>query len=105
MNLNLDVKKISRKVKLGSNVVSLLVLIVFSYVTWSMINDVKIETEDVPSYRELTVNPYEKFENLVQKTKLQGIINSRQFGELKYKDNLIKEYESKKEGNLFLRKF
>lgn len=105
MNLNLDARKILRKVKLGSNAVSLLVLFVFSYATWSIINDIKIETEDVPNYGELTMNPYEKFEKLVQKTKLQEVINSGQFKELKYEDNLIKEYESKKKGNLFLKKF
>ena len=105
MNLNLDARKILRKVKLGSNAVSLLVLFVFSYVAWFMINDVKIKTEDVPNYGELTTNPYEKFEKLIKKTKLQEVINNRQFRELKYEDNLIKEYENEKEGNLFLRKF
>ncbi|MCK4891189.1 MAG: hypothetical protein KAS78_00835 [Candidatus Pacebacteria bacterium] len=105
MNLNLDIIKNLRKVNLGSNTISLLILFVFSYAAWSIINDVKIEIEDVPNYSELTKNPYEKFEKLVQKTKLQEVINSGQFMELKYEDSLIKEYESKKEKNLFLKKF
>jgi len=103
--MDLDIRKILSKVKLDSNVVALFVLFVFFYVAWFMINDVKIKTEDVPNYSELTVNPYEKFEKLIQKTKLQEVINSGQFKELKYEDSLIKEYENKKEGNLFLRKF
>jgi hypothetical protein len=103
--MNSDIRKILRKVKLDSNVAALFILFVFSFAAWSMINDVKIKTEDVPNYGELTMNPYEKFEKLIQKTKLQKVINSGQFRELKYEDNLIKEYESKKEGNLFLRKF
>ena len=103
--MNLNIKKILRKVKPGSNAVSLLVLIVFSYATWYMIDNIKVETEDVPDYSELTINPYKKFENLVRKTKLREVINSEQFKELNYEDNLIKEYESKKEGNLFLKKF
>lgn len=103
--MNLNIKKFLRKVKPGSNVVSLLVLIVFSYATWYMIDNIKVETEDVPDYVELTINPYKKFENLVRKTKLREVINSEQFKELNYEDDLIKEYESKKEGNLFLKKF
>ncbi|NOQ68193.1 hypothetical protein GQ568_02010 [Patescibacteria group bacterium] len=103
--MDLNIRKILKKVKLDSNIVAIFVLIVFSYAAWYMINDVEIKNEDVPNYGELTINPYEKFEKLVQKTKLQEVINSGQFKELKYEDNLIKEYESKKEGNLFLKKF
>ena len=103
--MSLDIRKILRKVKPGNNAVSLLILIVFSYAIWYMIDDIKIVNEDIPDYVELTINPYKKFENLVQKTKLQEVINGGQFKELEYGDNLIKEYENKKEGSLFLKKF
>ena len=103
--MSLDIKKILRKIKPDSNVILLFVLLVFSCAVWSMISNVKIETEDVPNYGELTMNPYEKFEKLIQKTKLQEVINSGQFKELDYEDNRIIEYTQEKEGNLFEKKF
>lgn len=104
MELKLDEKKIER-IKPGENALSLFALIVFLGASWLILSKVEMSSEEIPNYDELTKNPYADIESLIKKDKSREIMETEQFKDLIYEDNLIKEYKKEKEGNLFEKKF
>jgi hypothetical protein len=89
----------------GESAVSLFALIVFLGTSWLILSKIEAINEDIPNYEKLTTNQYGNIEDLIGKDKSREIIETEQFRDLIYKDNLVKEYTKEKEGNLFKNKF
>ncbi len=66
------------------------------------INPVK---EDVPNYFELSKNPYVKYEELLDRADLKKIMDNRQFLEMRYDENIIKEEDPFERDDPFMDKF
>ena len=66
-------------------------LTVFTFLGVVAVNimSVKMTERDVANYDELIRNPYEKYENIMSKTKINDLVNSAQFKEMKHSPDLI----------------
>lgn len=90
MSLKLIYKEIFNKIKQGSNIISVIIFIVFLFSSFVLLKDVNVTEEELPDYYELTKNPYREYEELIKKTNAKKLIESEQFMEMKYNDDLIK---------------
>lgn len=90
MSLKLIRKVFFDKIKQGSNIISIIIFIVFLFSSFVLLKDVNVIKEDLPNYYELTKNPYREYEELIKKTDAKKLIESEQFIEMKYNDDLIK---------------
>lgn len=91
MSLKLIRKIFFDKIKQGSNVISILVFVMFLIGSFAFLKDVNVVEEDLSNYYELTKNPYREYEELIKKTNAKKLIESEQFIEMRYNDDLIKE--------------
>lgn len=91
MSIKLICKKVFNKVKQSSDIISILLFVVFLFSSFTFLKDVNMTEEDLSDYYELTKNPYEEYEELIKKTNAKKLIGSEQFIEMKYNDDLIKE--------------
>ena len=108
MTSKLNLKRILNKIKRESNIIAVIVLFVFFLGSFFIMKDITVAEQDVPNYSELIKNPYKEYEKLIRKTNVKKLIESEQFMEMKYSDDLIKEVEDNniKEGkNIFLKLF
>lgn len=108
MSLRLILRKILNRVKKESNIIAVVVFIVFLFSSVAIFEDINIIKEDVPEYNELTKNPYEEYERLIRRTNAKKLIESEQFIEMRYSNDLIKEINSdkvEKGKNPFLKMF
>ena len=70
---------------------AVIVFIVFLSSSFIFLKDVSVTEEDLSNYYELTKNPYREYEELIKKTNAKKLIESEQFIEMRYNDDLIKE--------------
>jgi len=106
-------KQIGKSKEIAMSFFALLVFLVVSVV---IIKDINPAKEDVPNYFELSKNPYVKYEKFLNRTDLRKIMDSRQFLEMRYNEDIVKkenplekedpfagrfgdEYDSKDENN------
>lgn len=94
-------KMIYRKKGMATVVVAFFALFVFLCVALTDIMNVKVVVEDVQNYDELIRNPYKEYENIMRKTKINDLINSEQFIEMKYNPDLIMEKDPEIKTNPF----
>ncbi len=104
MELKLNGKSL-KNIRPGENALSLFTLFVFLTASWLILSKVEAPSEEIPNYDELSKNSYENIESLIKNNKPREMMETEQFRDLIYEDNLIKEYKKEKEGNLFEKKF
>ena len=90
MSLKLIRKGIFNKIKQGSNIISVIIFIVFLFGSFILLKNVSATEEELPNYYELTKNPYREYEELIKKTNAKKLIESEQFIEMKYNNDLMK---------------
>lgn len=101
-------EKILNRAKKESNLVAALAFTVFLFGFVAIFENIKVTEESVPDYRELIKNPYEEYERLIKRTNIKKLIESEQFKEMRYSDDLIKEInvdDTEKGKNPFLKMF
>lgn len=93
MNFKKDeiIKMICEKREMVTVIAILSTVLIFSGVVVINIMSVKITERDVENYDELIRNPYEKYENIMGRTKINDLIDSEQFKEMNYNSNLTIE--------------
>jgi len=91
MNFKKDeiVKIISERKDLVTVVAVFFTVLIFLGVALTNLMSVKITIEDAQNYDELVRNPYEKYEEIMSETKINDLINSEQFIEMKYNSDSI----------------
>ncbi|MCK5122643.1 MAG: hypothetical protein KAQ87_00625 [Candidatus Pacebacteria bacterium] len=91
MNFRKDkiIKMIHKKKEAAMVVVAFFALFVFFGVTLVKIINIEVAVEDAQNYNELVKNPYEEHENIMRRTKINDLIDNKQFEEMNYDPNLI----------------
>ena len=84
---------------------SLVVFVVFLVATAVILKDVNPTKENVPNYFELSRNPYLEYEELLDKTNMKKLISSRQFFEMRYNEDVVKEEETSMREDPFIEGF
>ena len=84
---------------------SLVVFVVFLIATAVILKDVNPTKENVPNYFELSRNPYLEYEELLDKTNMKKLISSRQFFEMRYNEDVVKEEETSMREDPFIEGF
>ena len=85
--------------------VSVFVFLIFLIISAVIIKDINPAKEDVPDYFELSRNPYVKYEELLNRTDLRKIMDSRQFLEMRYDENVIKKEDPLEKEDPFIKRF
>ena len=86
-------------------IVSIFVFLIFLAASAVIIKDINPTKEDVPNYFELSENPYVKYEELLSRTDLKKIMDSRQFLEMRYDEDIIKKEDPFEKEDPFVEKF
>jgi len=81
-------KQIGKSKEIAMSVFALLVFLVVSVV---IIKDINPAKEDVPNYFELSKNPYVRYEKFLDRADLRKIMDSRQFLEMRYNEDIVKK--------------
>ncbi|MBW6440965.1 hypothetical protein K0B03_02955 [Patescibacteria group bacterium] len=103
--------KLNRKFLAGKNaknLLSLSLLLSFALILWKTsidIDKIEVNGTQISNYDELLIDPNEKVRDFKRGTRVIEIIENKQFSELKEEDNLVREGQNVKEGNLFVKKF
>ena len=85
--------------------VSVFMFLVFLTASAVIIKDINPTKEDVPNYIELSKNPHIKYEELLNRTGLKKIMESRQFLEMRYDGDIIKKEDPLEKEDPFIEKF
>ncbi|MEA1937169.1 MAG: hypothetical protein U9N04_03600 [Patescibacteria group bacterium] len=94
--------------QLGKNkeaVVSIFVFFIFLAASAVIIKNINPVKEDVPNYFELSENPYVEYEELLNRTDLKKIMDSRQFLEMRYDEDIIKKEDPLEKEDPFIERF
>lgn len=86
-------------------IVSVFILLIFLVSSAIIAKDINPVKEDVLNYFELSKNPYVKYEELLNRTDLKKIMDNRQFLEMRYDENIIKEEDPFEREDPFMEKF
>ena len=85
--------------------VSVFALLIFLAASAVIIKDINPAKEDVPNYFELSKNPYVKYEKLLNRTDLRKIMDSRQFLEMRYDEDIVKKENPLEKEDPFVERF
>ena len=85
--------------------VSIFMFLIFLIASAVIIKDINPTKEDVPNYIELSKNPHMKYEELLNRTGLKKIMESRQFLEMRYNEDIIKKEDPLEKEDPFIEKF
>ena len=85
--------------------VSLVVIFLFFLIGTICLRNVNPEIESVPNYYKLTKNPYESYERIINRRNIKKLINNKQFIEMEYDENLVKEEYPQERVDPFLKSF
>ncbi len=85
--------------------ISIFVFLTFLAASAAIVKDINPIKEDIPNYFELSKNPYVKYEELLDRTDLKKIMDSRQFLEMRYDEDIIKKEDSFEKEDPFIEKF
>lgn len=99
---NKFIKRFKKNREIMISVFMFLMFLIASAMIIKNINPVK---EDVPDYFELSKNPYVKYEKLLNRADLKKIMDSRQFLEMKYDEDIIKKEDSIEKEDPFAERF
>ena len=108
MSSLIKIKKNKFMKRLGKSkeaAVSVFVFLIFLIASAAIIKDINPAKEDVPNYFELSKNPYIKYEELLNRTDLKKIMDSRQFLEMRYDENIIKKEDPLEKEDPFIERF
>ena len=108
MSSLIKIKKNKFMKRLGKSkeaAMSVFVFLIFIIASAAIIKDINPAKEDVPNYFELSKNPYIKYEELLNRTDLKKIMDSRQFLEMRYDENIIKKEDPLEKEDPFIERF
>jgi len=103
--MDFDLSVLKRiKIKKGC-LVAIGAVVFFAIIIYLTLFKLEVTKEDISNYSELSVNPYEKFEENVNSDEVKNLVEDEQFKNIKYYDNLIEEKEYPVRENPFEKSF
>lgn len=103
---NLSKKRILRLISDKKDfLASVVAIVLFFLIGILCLGNINPKIESIPNYNELTKNPYESYEKITNRRNIKTLISNKQFIEMEYDENLIKEEYSQRRDDLFLKSF
>ena len=103
---NFNKKRILKSISDKKNfLASIVAIVLFFLIGIFSLGNIDPKIESVPNYNELTKNPHENYEKIINRRNIKKLISNKQFIEMEYDENLIKTEYSQKRDDLFLKSF
>lgn len=103
---NLSKKRILRLISDKKDfLASVVAIVLFFLIGTFYLGNINPKIESIPNYNKLTKNPYENYEKITNRRNIKTLISNKQFIEMEYDENLIKEEYPQRRDDLFLKSF